>query len=297
MKFRASGKFLITGEYAVLAGIPALAIPLKLGQEMEVLPRNDGIINWTSYNVDDSIWYEDTFAVTSLNVIGSNPVTNKIKHLLQTILSLNPDFCIQSGFTIKTTLNFDRQYGMGTSSTLVSLLSQWSGCNAYSLQFTCFGGSGYDIACASATGAIIYTYDVLNPLVEETVFRPKIKNNIFFVYLNQKQNSRDSIARFDDTKLTTAIKKQLSEMPQRFIEAGDDLNVFNKIITEHEKLIGNLIGLQPVKENLFPDYRYAIKSLGGWGGDFLMATGKATDKSYFIAKGYKVILDWEDVVL
>ena len=47
-------------------------------------------------------------------------------------------------------------WGLGSSSTLISLLSQWSGVAPEKLLSTSFGGSGYDVACATAKDAIIY---------------------------------------------------------------------------------------------------------------------------------------------
>ena len=50
-----------------------------------------------------------------------------------------------------------------------------------------------------------------------------------------------------------------------------------------------------IKYKLFSDYPGAIKSLGAWGGDFVLATRKqAID--YFPLKGYKTIYSWDDMI-
>jgi len=199
--------------------------------------------------------------------------------------------------TAVTTLDFNRTYGMGTSSTLVSLIAQWLECDPYALQFECFGGSGYDIACATARQPLIYKYHELLPEVETVDWIPAIKDQLFFVYLNRKQNSRDSIARFDKRFITPSLREELITMPQQFMEASKSLAAFEEVTKRHEVIIGALIGLESVQSRLFPDYSGAIKSLGGWGGDFVMATGDVSSRQYFIDKGYDVIYGWDDLIL
>ena len=48
MVFKSNGKFLLTGEYLVLKGATALALPLKKGQslDVEILDGNEGLIHW-----------------------------------------------------------------------------------------------------------------------------------------------------------------------------------------------------------------------------------------------------------
>jgi hypothetical protein len=180
---------------------------------------------------------------------------------------------------------------------LISLISQWLGCNPYQLQFKCFGGSGYDIACARACKSIIYNYNNADPVVEEVIFDPAIKEYIFFVYLNRKQDSRDSIAQFNQELLTEDLREELTNMPEGFISASNDVSEFNKVIDRHEEIISSLIGLMPIKKQLFGDYDGSIKSLGGWGGDFVMATGGIDARDYFQDKGYNEILEWDEVAL
>ena len=57
---------------------------------------------------------------------------------------------------ITTKLTFPRAWGLGTSSTLISLIAQWAKCDPFELLFEAFGGSGYDIACATANSPISY---------------------------------------------------------------------------------------------------------------------------------------------
>lgn len=302
-KFTAHGKFLITGEYVVLDYVPALAIPLKVDQHLEIHSRNDKNGSWKSYDVDGSLWFQADFKVEQLlddnHQSFTSHVEEKLFELLRYAIQLNSSAAekLSQGFDAITTLDFNRTYGMGTSSTLVSLIAQWLECDPYALQFSCFGGSGYDIACATANQALIYKYHEILPEVQSVDWVPAINDQLFFVYLNRKQNSRESIARFDKTLITPSLREELVTMPQQFIHASNDLNAFEAIVKRHEAILGALIDLEPVQSRLFPNYSGAIKSLGGWGGDFMMCTGGAEERSYFKARGYDIVLEWDEVIL
>jgi mevalonate kinase len=293
--YSAHGKFLLTGEYAALAGVPALAVPLRLKQHLTVTQREDKVINWQSHDVDGSLWFKCSFTTSLLILVNDDAVTAKLKHILKTALHLSGKGILVHGYDVVTTLDFNRTYGMGTSSTLIAMVSQWFGCDGYALQFTCFGGSGYDIACAMAQTPIIYTYDPVKPVVENVIFNPMFSNELFFVYLNRKQNSRESIARFNSDLLAPAIKETLSTMPQQVLRAANNIKAFKDLMINHEAIISQLIGLEPVQK-YFADFPGVLKSLGGWGGDFILAVGSDAP-AYFKARGYDVVLGWDTIVL
>jgi hypothetical protein len=72
---------------------------------------------------------------------------------------------------------------------------------------------------------------------------------------------------------------------------------FNKLIIEHEQIISSIIKLKPVKDKLFPDYFGEIKSLGAWGGDFVLATGNSSTPAYFKNKVFETILTYSEMIL
>ena len=57
--FYSNGKLLITGEYVVLDGAKALAVPTKFGQYLEVKPSEKKSIYWKSFDSNNQIWFED----------------------------------------------------------------------------------------------------------------------------------------------------------------------------------------------------------------------------------------------
>ena len=69
------------------------------------------------------------------------------------------------------------------------------------------------------------------------------------------------------------------------------------MIFEHEQIISSIIKLKPIKQELFSDYFGEIKSLGAWGGDFVLATGNEKSNSYFENKGFETILPYQKMIL
>ena len=63
MNFFANGKLLLTGEYAVLRGACALALPTKFGQHLTVEENNSNFINWKSLDHENKVWFENDFDI------------------------------------------------------------------------------------------------------------------------------------------------------------------------------------------------------------------------------------------
>ncbi|TXI67552.1 MAG: GHMP kinase, partial [Flavobacterium sp.] len=72
---------------------------------------------------------------------------------------------------------------------------------------------------------------------------------------------------------------------------------FAKQMEKHEVIMSDVLEIQTIKEKLFPDFKGVIKSLGAWGGDFVMAISKDNPKEYFKEKGYPVVLSYEEMIL
>ena len=52
-----------------------------------------------------------------------------------------------------------------------------------------------------------------------------------------------------------------------------------------------------VKEALFPDFKGIVKSLGAWGGDFVLVISNDNPKAYFNSKGYEIIIPYSKMIL
>ncbi|WP_264566471.1 GYDIA family GHMP kinase [Flavobacterium sp. N3904] len=299
--FYSNGKLLITGEYLVLDGAKALALPTKFGQNLIVEKSSNQEIKWTSYDADESVWFDE---IISYSAIKKNPALEKesVKTTLITILHeaylLNPKPIDSSeGYTVSTQLTFPRKWGLGTSSTLINNIAQWFEINAFELLKNSFGGSGYDIACAQNDFPIVYHLEQGKPIVDKVHFEPSFSKSLYFVYLNQKQSSKNAIASYKEKKNNLKTQKEaINQITETVLEAKN-IDVFSKVLQNHEKQLSSILETKTVKEILFPDFNGTIKSLGAWGGDFVLAISEDDPKPYFISKGYETIIPYNEMIL
>ncbi|WP_254712585.1 GYDIA family GHMP kinase [Polaribacter haliotis] len=312
--YYSNGKLLLTGEYLVLDGAKSLALPTKFGQNLIVEKIKEPEIIWGSFTSKGECWFEAIFDLKKLRLISATFNSDKegsadiiaetLLDILKEAKNMNPKFLeTENGFLVKTELTFPRDWGLGSSSTLINSIASWANVDAFQLLWNSFKGSGYDIACAQNDTPIFYqikrdfsTSLEMTPKVEQVEFNPSFKENLFFVHLNQKQDSKEGIAKFresgDDYQKEI---ERISAISDEFLEAKSILE-FNKLIIEHEQIISSIIKLKPVKEKLFPDYFGEIKSLGAWGGDFVMVTGNSTTPAYFKNKGFQTILSYSEMI-
>lgn len=295
--FYSHGKVLLTSEYVVLAGAKALALPCTKGQSLHYEAQESKTLRWESYDWKNYLWFEVHFECSTLKIIQtSDPtVAKRLQQILQVARSENNLFLSQGG-VVKTHLEFDRHWGLGSSSTLLVNIANWAEVNAFSLGEKTFGGSGYDIACGSAKGPIFYTRVNEFPKIIPVEFTPPFADELFFVYLNQKKNSQQAVQAFEVSKVTPSLITSLNTLTDA-IATCKELKEFEAYLIQHEQLIGKLIGQKPIKEKLFNEYKGVIKSLGAWGGDFVLATGNEAAKSYFKEKGYTTVIPYREMCL
>ncbi len=300
--YKSNGKLLITAEYLVLDGAKALAVPTKFGQSLTITKTNSKKLSWKSYNEKKAVWFSTEFILSSTNhlkSINDGEVSARLLKIINAAKDLNPKFLNDTrGLEIETHLDFPQNWGLGTSSTLITNIANWAGVDAYKLLGKTFGGSGYDIACASHDKSLMY--QLLNDEtrnVSKVNFNPVFNKNIYFVHLNKKQNSREGIAQYRaNTSDKSDLILQINKITTAMIDCKS-LSEFQYLMDLHERLISEVIQQKPVKVNLFEDFEGSIKSLGAWGGDFVMVAAKENPTDYFKSKGYGTILDFESMVL
>ncbi|WP_338732793.1 GYDIA family GHMP kinase [Mangrovimonas cancribranchiae] len=303
--FHSQGKLLLTAEYLVLDGAKALALPTRFGQSLQVNnSKATNVISWKSFDNNNTLWYENTFRLANGKVKASNKdeTTTWLLLLLNEAKILNPDFLI-TGHRVESHLTFPRDWGLGSSSTLINNIAQWANVDPFLLSEATFGGSGYDIACASAKTPITYQL-FCNPhksinerAISPINFNPSFKNHLYFVHLNKKQNSRDGIKHYraKDFNKNDVISK-VNNLTNEIISATN-ISLFNECVEKHEALIGTILNETPIKERLFPDFNGAIKSLGAWGGDFILVSYLTDPTPYFSEKGYHTIIPYNNIIL
>jgi mevalonate kinase len=301
--FRASGKLLLTGEYFVLDGAVALALPTQSGQTMQVVENQYEKIVWNSFDANGTSWFQGVFGLPSGEYETGNDEESgrRLSQIFNAILQQKPTFFQQyQGLHVETRLEFPRQWGLGSSSTLLANLARWSGTDAYALLRHTFGGSGYDLACAQAQGPILYQLHHGKPRVQAVMFKPIFYQNLYFIYLGKKQNSREGIARYrEKVQQQPAIVLQISTLTEQFMMCKD-LPTFESLIRAHESVVSATLELPRAKDLYFQDFPGEIKSLGAWGGDFVLAAsayGQEETKAYFNEKGFDIVIPYESIIL
>lgn len=298
--FRANGKLLLTGEYAVLDGALALALPTKPGQTFDFEAGKE-YLHWRSIDVNGACWFEAVLEspAFSLKRCTDAAAGERLAQILQTAQRMNPDFAPRGEVT--TRLEFSRHWGLGTSSTLIANVAAWAGVDPFGLLDKTFGGSGYDVACASAAGPLLFQRRQGMPHFVEIPFDPPFADCLYFVYLGQKQDSREGIRRYRE-RAALPDGRWLDSISQIAIAcaAAGHLKDFESLLLEHERLIAGVIGLPPVQNTLFSGFEGAVKSLGAWGGDFVLVTSKKDDKETradLKRRGLETAIAYKDMAL
>lgn len=299
--FYSNGKLLITGEYVVLDGAKAFALPTKYGQNLNIEETEDNLIHWTSFDSDSSIWFKETIPFSSVvrkeRFDEIHDIKNTLIEILHEAYLINSDFITEAkGYNITTELTFPRKWGLGTSSTLINNIAQWLQLDAFELLRKSFGGSGYDIACAQNNSGIIYQLVDDKPVVELVDFHPNFTDKIFFIYLNKKQNSRKAITSYfgKNHHIYKSIPV-IDALTQKVVSAKEP-GEFALALQRHEIELSNILELATVKETLFEDFDGVVKSLGAWGGDFVLSISKEDPTAYFKQKGYETVIPYKDMI-
>jgi mevalonate kinase len=285
----AKGKLMITGEYVVLDGALSLALPVKFGQYLKVEQGNtNGKLHWISRDYQGITWFTADFSLRDFSLLDASDrqLGNRLQSLLVACRNMNPLFCMgEEGYFVEVKANFPLNWGLGSSSTLIAALAHWSGVNAFQLSAQTFGGSGYDIACAYATGPICYQLDPKLPAGERekvvaVPFDPLFKDKLYFNYLGNKQDSREGIRYYRslDKKDARILVEKISEITREIVSVTS-LSKFEGLLLEHEQLISSSLHLARAQDLYFPTLKGVVKSLGAWGGDFVLATCPIDEKS------------------
>lgn len=298
----ARGKLLLTAEYVVLHGARALALPTIQGQHLKLKESPGSELIWKSIDKDGKVWFEGKFDLMGFDVISSSDdeTARSLRKLLRAACRDNGDFLSQwKKYQVETRLEFPRDWGLGSSSTLVYLVSEWAEANPFLVLFDSFEGSGYDVACAGADGPILYELSDESLHYESCDFNPSFQDQLYFVHLGKKADSKEEVKKYlKGKKPSKQIIERISGISDELL-AASDLADFEALIREHNDLISGILPITPAGKEFFSDYWGVIKPLGAWGGDFVLATSDRSmeeTKAYFNEKGFSVFLPYKEIV-
>jgi len=302
-KWYSNGKLMLTGEYLVLFGAKALAMPLKLGQSLEVREEEGGPSLTFSTEVLGKPWFTAKFTTDFFEIINANNVSSAcyLQELFLAARLLNPLFLRQKKkINVYTKVNFDIEWGLGSSSTLISNISWWAGVDPFELNRMVSMGSGYDIACARHKFALLYSIIQDNPVIEPIKFKPTCSDHIWFVYLGNKVATEVNLMKIiKNIKPTSADIEHVTTISDAMSNA-QTVSEFSSLLSDHESVISKILKKPGIQSIYFNDFKGSIKSLGAWGGDFCMVvSGEDSSyvKNYFEHKRLRTVLTFNDLAL
>ncbi|MDY0342681.1 MAG: GYDIA family GHMP kinase [Lentimicrobium sp.] len=299
--FHANGKILLTGEYLVMQGALSLALPLKLGQQLAVYHISEPVLNWEAYDTSGQ-WFSARIKLPSFDIIESSDpgIAQQLLSWLRAARGLNSRFLQEDeGSHVRTSLDFDRQWGFGSSSTLIYCLAHWAGIDVFKLHQKVSAGSGYDVACAGADRPLLYQLLNNRPAVTFSSFSPSFASQLYLVYLGRKQHSGVEVEGFKYSSKDFSREVEAISAITLAMENGQDLSGFMKLMNEHESILAKILERDTIKSLKFSNFDGEIKSLGAWGGDFIMAASPMEPgdvNKYFADKGYHIILPFASTV-
>jgi len=303
-EFFANGKLLISGEYLVLHGARALVVPLTLGQQMQVESPGEAqgsLIHWQA-SARDQVWFTAVISTVGWELISSSDkeIAGRLIEILKAVDTLNNKlFEPRLNYRIKTNTQFNMNWGFGSSSALIANLARWAGIDPFLLYFRVSEGSGADLAAAISRGPVVYSLNGSQPVITNADFKPSFQDKIWFVYRGHKQNTAGNLTAFHGEGKSSAYDVEAISLLTDSMLKVTLLADFEAVVRDHERMISGVLGKKRIKEVLFDDFEGEVKSLGAWGGDFIMAvTSRQEDyvRAYFAGKGLQVIIPFDTLV-
>lgn len=300
--YRSNGSLIITGEYYVLIGAMALAVPLKYGQQMRVESIKDTHLKITWETLESGKpWFSAEFETEKMLIRHSSDQekAKRLRMLLKYIRDVKPElFKENRSFAIVCDINFNSNWGWGTSSTLICNLADWSGTDPFELNSLISQGSGYDIAASRSITPIYFQIENKTPTISQAPFDPVFKDSVYFLYSGKKQNTEISIeTKIESVKWNCDTVSMISWLTEK-IATATDVSEFMRYVSEHEQIISKTLKMQSIREN-FRDFEGELKSLGAWGGDFIMVVSQMREseiREYFRSRGFDILFRYEEII-
>jgi hypothetical protein len=130
-------------------------------------------------------------------------------------------------------------------------------------------------------------------------FNPPFLKQLNLIYLNQKMPTEANIGSFlKNNTLSESLIKCINQITDDVLVCNE-LHKFQRLMQEHEDLLANQLQMPAVKDRHFSDFNGTLKSLGAWGGDFILSISDKSfeeQKAYFASRGYKTIMPLEPLI-
>lgn len=269
---------------------------------MKVTEGSGAELHWITKDQNKEKWFECKLSLIDFSIEKTTDEEKAIfiQTLIKSAAELNSDFLSQwKKYRVTAQLEFDPDWGWGTSSTLITNIAHWAELSPFELFFETQTGSGYDIAAAMSSGPIMYQKNDNELSFEGFDADLELLDRIYVFYQGQKSNSAKAVSSWKKQKKWKAKDiEHISEMAEK-IGSGCSISEAVEVFREHENLLSKLLNQSPLQEN-HPGYEEGvIKSLGAWGGDFAMALHHDPDftEKYLKEKNIDPFFRLSDIIL
>lgn len=287
----------------MLNGAKALAIPSRFGQRLETaeISGEEGKLFWEARDERGEIFLSVIFELRDFKALEKKGDVSHflLQDLLREARAKNREFLdTRKSVRAISHLEFHTGWGLGSSSTLVYNIASWAKVDALELFFSVLDGSGYDVVCAGAKEAVLYQLKDGVAVWRELCFTPPFAGQLYFAYLGKKQNSSEAVRKFRNSPPDNSVVEQISSVTERMLRSVTATE-FRALMEEHEQIVASALQLEKVKDLHFNDFPGAVKSLGAWGGDFVLALAekKSFDtRKYLTDKGFTTVFSFDEVL-
>lgn len=272
ISFSSAGKLLLTGEYAVLLGASALVVPINLRQSLNLLENKSEIISWISmYN--NKVFFKSELKTLDLDPFKPSFSSRErfIISLLKAARSLNPTFLNGNGYSIITNLEANPEWGFGSSAQLTVNIARLSKIAPWHLHKAVSKGSGADVICAEMEHSILFSTEGTTYSANPVDFNPPFLKDLILIYTGHKQDTATGVENFlSKTSINNPIIGKIDSLTREATKAMDKKE-FIEIIEMHERTLSELLNIDITSNIWFNGFPGLLKSLGTWGGDYIMA--------------------------
>jgi len=282
--FFAPGKLLLSAEYSVLEGAKAIAVPTIKGQHLTVETQADKALKYRALDEKGEPWLDFQLGMAQ----------SSEEKLVEAILvdacgTQVPEYC-----KLESRLDFPRAWGLGSSSTFISLMAQWLEADVWELFFKHLKGSGYDVAVAESGHTIQYQLLANQKPSWEKVEIPNFFKDSYLLYLGKKQNSAREVDRYLSKVRSADLVQKISDLSEELLQLSD-IPALANWMEVHEAYTAELIGREPLPLQILPNFKGQAKSLGAWGGDFLWLS-EAPETEELKAAGLNQVFAFSELV-
>ena len=301
---------MLCGEYAVIVGVEALALPVSLGQWMYVWefdsPGGGDRLIWEAKEKDGSTWLNESFALpleTMEAETEKSSERDRSREVLHSMLSMVAEGFWKTGksYRIETQLEFDRSSGLGSSSTMVANFARFAGLDAQKVQQKVLGGSGYDVAVAELGKGLVFWKNAEVANWDAWKLSADLTSKWKIVFLGKKQNSRNALAdvkgKLMEIEKDDFLMHQLQQVCAA-VKMANQVPMLEAGLEMWQAILAMSLGLEtPYQHFKFQPTKGGLcKWLGAWGGDMLLINDVFEESEREALKKYKIV-DWNQLVL